>query len=167
MVAHYIDLHSFICIFSVYYEVRECVLTWWCLTLCDPMDCSPPGSSVHGILQARVLEWIAISFSRGSSWPRDWIRVSCIGRRVLYHWATSKVPLITMSRSHFKGKQGCHTSINSQTYMSKITYVYKSKSPFRLQLISTQCQYEPAPDQVGVCVYLGLMSLFDTVFYQR
>ena len=42
-----------------------------CLTLCDPMDCSLPGSSVHGIFQARVLEWVAISFSRGSSWPRD------------------------------------------------------------------------------------------------
>ena len=42
-----------------------------CLTCCDPMDCSPPGSSVHGILQARILEWVAISFSRGSSQPRD------------------------------------------------------------------------------------------------
>ena len=42
-----------------------------CLTLCDPMDCSPPGSSAHGILQARVLEWVAIPFSRGSSQPRD------------------------------------------------------------------------------------------------
>ena len=44
----------------------------WCLILYDLMDCSLPGSSVHGILQARILEWVAISFSRGSSWPRDW-----------------------------------------------------------------------------------------------
>ena len=43
-----------------------------CLTLCDPIDCSWPGSSVHGILQARILEWVAVSSSRGSSWPRDW-----------------------------------------------------------------------------------------------
>ena len=43
-----------------------------CLTLCDSRDLSPPGSSVHEILQARILEWVAISFSRGSSWPRDW-----------------------------------------------------------------------------------------------
>ena len=60
-----------------------------CLTLCDRMDRSPPGSSVHGILQARILEWVAISSSRGSSPARDWIRVfyvSCIGRQVLYHW---------------------------------------------------------------------------------
>ena len=48
-----------------------------CLTLCDPMDCSPPGSSVHGILQARILEWVAISSSRGSSWPRDRTHASC------------------------------------------------------------------------------------------
>ena len=48
------------------------------VTLCNHMDCSPPGSSVHGILQAKILEWVAISFSRGSSKPRDWIWVSCI-----------------------------------------------------------------------------------------
>ena len=49
---------------------------------CNPMDCSP-GFSVHGILQARVLEWVAISFSRGSSWPRDWTCISCTGKWVL------------------------------------------------------------------------------------
>ena len=57
----------------------------------DPMDCSPPGSSVHGILQARTLELVAIFFSRGSSQPRDRTRVpciSCISRRILYHWTT-------------------------------------------------------------------------------
>ena len=57
-----------------------------CLTLCDPMDHSPPGSSVHGSLQARMLDWVAISSSRGSSWPRDRAHVSCLGRRILYHW---------------------------------------------------------------------------------
>ena len=51
---------------------------------------APPGSSVHGILQARTLEWVAIPFSRGSSWPRDPTRVSCIGREVLYCRATWK-----------------------------------------------------------------------------
>ena len=54
----------------------------------DSMDCSPPGSSVPRISQARILEWIAISSSRGSSWPRDWTHASCIGRRILYHSAT-------------------------------------------------------------------------------
>ena len=57
----------------------------------DPMDGILPGSSVYWILQARILEWVIVSFSRGSSWPRDWTRVSCIfctGRWILYHWAT-------------------------------------------------------------------------------
>ena len=53
-----------------------------------PMDCSLPGFSVHGILQARILEWVVISFSRGSSPTRDRTHVSCISRQVLYHWAT-------------------------------------------------------------------------------
>ena len=52
-----------------------------------PVDCSPPGSSVHNIFQARRLECIAISFSRESSWNRDWTHISCIGRGILYHWA--------------------------------------------------------------------------------
>ena len=62
-----------------------------CLTLCDPMACSPPGSSVHGISLARTLVWTAISFSRRSSRPKDWPILSCIGRWVLCHrgpWET-------------------------------------------------------------------------------
>ena len=56
-------------------------VTQSCPTLCDPMDCSLPAFSVHGILQARILEWVTISFSRGSSQPRDRTRVSCLGGR--------------------------------------------------------------------------------------
>ena len=55
-----------------------------CLTLCDPMDCSLPGSSLHGISQARILEWVTISFSKGFSQPRDRTLVSCVGRQILY-----------------------------------------------------------------------------------
>ena len=64
------------------------LVTQSCPTLCDPMDYSPPGSSVHGIFQERVLEWVAISFSSGSSQPSDRTHVfciSCIGRWILYH----------------------------------------------------------------------------------
>ena len=60
-------------------------------SISNPMDCSPSGSSARGIFQARILEWVAISFSRGSSWPRHRIHVSCIGRQILYHWATWEV----------------------------------------------------------------------------
>ena len=63
-----------------------------CPTLCDPMDCSLQGSSIHGIFHARVLEWIAISFSRGSSQPRDWTSVSHIAGRGFTVWATKEAP---------------------------------------------------------------------------
>ena len=67
------------------------LVTRSCLTLCNPMDCSPPGSTVHGILQARILEWVAMPFSRGSSWPRDQTWVSCTGGRFFTIWATREV----------------------------------------------------------------------------
>ena len=63
-------------------------LTQSCPTLCHRIDCSLPGSSDHGIFPERILEWVGISSSRGSSWLRDQTRVSCIGRWILYHWAT-------------------------------------------------------------------------------
>ena len=64
--------------------------------LCDPMDCRPPGFSVHGIFQARIMEQVLISYSRESSQPRDWTQVSCIGRQILYHCATWKIYNITL-----------------------------------------------------------------------
>ena len=63
-----------------------------CPTLCDPLDCSPPGSSVHGISQARILEWVATLSSRGSSWPRNWSLVSLIEGRFFAVWATREAP---------------------------------------------------------------------------
>ena len=63
-----------------------------CLTLCDPMNCSPPGSSVHGILQVRILERVAIPFSRGSSQPRDGTQVSRIAGIFFTIWATREAP---------------------------------------------------------------------------
>ena len=74
------------------------------LTLCDPMDCSPPGSSVHGILQAGILDWVAVSSCRGSSPPRDQAHVSCVsctGRRILHHWASRETGLIYQAPLQF------------------------------------------------------------------
>ena len=65
-----------------------CLVAQSCLTLCDPMDCSPPGSSIHGISQARILEWVTISFSMGSSWPWDRTCVSS-----LLHWQVDSLTL--------------------------------------------------------------------------
>ena len=64
-----------------------------CPTLCDPMDCSPPGSSVHGILQARILEWVAVPFSRGSFQPRDRTQVSNNAGGFFTSWATREARL--------------------------------------------------------------------------
>ena len=68
----------------------DVLVTQLCLTVCHPMDYSPPGSSVHGILQGRILEWVAILFSRGSSLPRDRTQVSCVSGRCFTVWALGK-----------------------------------------------------------------------------
>ena len=79
------------------------------------MDCSPPGSSVHGILQARILEWVAIPSSRGSSQPRDWTLVSGIAGRFFTIWATRETPLpwgpphsLDQPQNTYKHKQVFH-----------------------------------------------------------
>ena len=78
---------------------------WYCVLshvqLFDLVDHSPPGSSVHGISKARILEWVAISFSRGSSQSRDQIFISCVGRWILYHWATWESPSHVTNQLYF------------------------------------------------------------------
>ena len=90
--------------FSTYWLSLFSEVTQSCLTLCVPMDCSLPGFSIPGIFQARVLEWVTISFFRGSPWPRDWTQVSCIAGRCFTLWATREAlhlrPDIDSSASH-------------------------------------------------------------------
>ena len=72
---------------------RNKIRWWWWFSrvvVSDSIDCSPPGSSVHGILQARIVEWVAIPFSRESYWPRDWTQVFCIAGGFFTSWATRK-----------------------------------------------------------------------------
>ena len=83
---------SMVVVRVVYLKVKVLVLQS-CPGLCDPMNCSPTGSSVHGILQARILECVAISFSSRSPWPRDWTQVSCTAGRFFTIWTiTEKSP---------------------------------------------------------------------------
>ena len=113
-----------------YARVWVHMLTQSHLTLCSSMGCTMPGSSVYGVLQARTLEWFAISFSRWSSPPRDHTLVpyvSCIGRQILYHWAT------------WEAQQ-------SSRYMS--VPISKSILP------------PPFPSLVFTCVFLTSVSLF-------
>ena len=88
-----------------------------CLTFCNPMGYSLPNSSVHGISQARILVWVAISFSTGSSWLRDGTHVSCIGRQILYCWASMEAPL------------------------GKVTYYKKIQLPLLLNLYSQRVSW--------------------------
>ena len=74
------------------------LVTQSCLTLCEPMDRSWPVSSVYGILQERILEWVDIPFSRGSSQPRDQIQVSCTAGRFITLWATREAPIIILKK---------------------------------------------------------------------
>ena len=86
-VIYFYIVHNMLCILTDYEKATvnlickmKVLVAQLFLTLFDPMDCSPPGSSVHGISQARILEWVAIPFSRGSSQPRDRTHVSCVSR---------------------------------------------------------------------------------------
>ena len=100
------------------------------LTLCNPIDCSPPGSSVHGIPQTRILEWVAIPFSRGSSWPRNQIQVSYIAGRSFTIWATRQVPLKLVKTNRI------YEIINNEIrkYFSRLEYgtILITSPPYRL-----------------------------------
>ena len=82
----------------MYFKGKESEIAQSCPILCDPMDCSLPGSSVHGIFQAIVLEWIAISFYSGSSQPRDGTQVSRVVDRRFTVWATREVFIYSLIR---------------------------------------------------------------------
>ena len=77
------------------YEKVKVLVAYSCLTLCDPVVCGLPGSSVQGILQARILEWLVIPFSRGLSQPRDQIQVLLHCRQFLYHLSHQGSPFST------------------------------------------------------------------------
>ena len=99
MLLYYICMYYIIydiCIIIILMTLINYILYGWYmhglsyLTLCDSTDCGPPGFSVRGISQARILEWVAISYSRWSSQPRDQTSISCIDRQIFYHCATWK-----------------------------------------------------------------------------
>ena len=81
------------------------LVTQLCPTLCDPMDCSLPGSSVHGILQERILEWVVIPFSRGFLWPRDRTQVFHIAGRFFTIWATREAQSLKKKKKKKKNKK--------------------------------------------------------------
>ena len=111
-------------------------------TLCDAMDCSPPGSSVHGLLQARILEWVAVPSPRGSSQLRDWIQVSHIAGRFFTVWATrGALKQIHVYKNHFK------------ISMKQIIYEENSLSKLFLEIQETQNETKYVRNWRGVKLY--------------
>ena len=115
--------------------VCHSIIAQSCPNLGDPMDWIPPGSSVHGISQARILEWVAISFSKGSSWPRVRTCISgvfYIGGQILYHWATRETCLLLLPPNilinqprvtylNYSKSQSCH--VDSKNDIPNFTYI--------------------------------------------
>ena len=101
-----------------------------CLALCEPMDSSLPGSSIHGIFQARVLEWTAISFSRGSSQPRDRTCVSCIADRCFTIWATRLLTSCQHMTTHAVLVHCCQHSGHWWSWATSVTiYLHDGNTP--------------------------------------
>ena len=119
-----------------------------CLAWCDPLECSLPGSSVHGILQARILEWIAMLFSRGSSWPRDWTQISCTAGRFFTVWATREA----LYAEHIMWNAGLDESqarmkiagrnINNIKYADDTTLIAESKEELKSLLMKVKEESE-------------------------
>ena len=115
----------------IHIYIYPCVCVLVTVTLCDPMDCSPPDSSVYGILQARILEWVAIPFSKVSSQPRNWTQVFCIAGRFFTIWATREASSIVYACviDERSNKSAVKESKGSQSKISK----QKSNCPSFLQ----------------------------------
>ena len=100
-----------------------------CPTLCDPTDCSPPGSAVRRISQARILEWVAISFSRGSSQPRDQTQVSHIAGGFFTVWATREA----------QRRVGVHLNSESSSWRDSCLYVHPFNTGLQIPREQTPC----------------------------
>ena len=134
------------------YTIHVCLVAQSCPALCDSMACSQLGYSVHGILQARILEWVAISFSKGSSQLRDWNCFSCVsslGRWILYHHTTHG---ITKSQRRLSNWACTHIYI----------LVSDSLRPHRLEPTRLLCPSDSPGKNNGVDCHFLLHGIFPT-----
>ena len=125
-----------------------------CLTLCNPIDYSPPGSSVHGILQAIILEWVSRPWSKGSSQPRDWTHisyVSCLGNLVLYHWVTRHN--VSLKRRHLLKILSRGLKVHRHSHLSRPTSLHVLQlCPHHLSTL--RLHSIPAPLLLHRCAWL-------------
>jgi len=130
-------------------NVSTCMLSCQsCPTPCDPMDCTLPGSSVRGILQARILEWVSISLSKGFSRPRDGTQISCIAGRFFTDWARREAPVLLYIQrfillilngqgSRQSLRVGKNENVKTQPYQSSrflTTFIVKSRKSLQMQI---------------------------------
>ena len=136
------------------------------------MDCSSPGSSVHGILQARILEWVAMPFSRGSSWPRDWTWVSCTAAVFFTIWATREAQSILSYIAFLWGKKKSWTGLDIGKLFFKswaekiISFNWKALS---ILTRSTRLN-DPLPVLVTLFLFIQIQSvnqLLDTFYHSN
>ena len=112
---------------SVCHPCHACVLSHVQL-LCKPMDCSPPGSSIRGIFSARILEWVAISYSRGSSQPWDQSLISCIScRQLFYYLCYLGSPMLNTFSDHIESPKAQDNNFNSYLGEIKRREVYRTE----------------------------------------
>ena len=124
-----------------------------CLTLCDPMD-----YTVHGILQARILEWVAFPFSRGSSQPRNQTRVSCIASGFFTNWAIREAQLVSTTKSEV-----FQVSINQQVFTAAAavtSVVSDSVRPRRRQPTRLLCPWDSPGKNTGVGCHFLLRNIY-------
>ena len=148
---------------------QHCKSTTWtsevaqsCLTLCHPMDWSLPGSFTHGIFRTRVLEWVAISFSRGSAPPRDRAQVSCIAGRLFTVWATKCKKEKKHKTCPTTGPTmlRCLLHFNLFTWCLKKAYLYLSR---RAQTLRLSLAWSGSPGKLHLwpsehLSYTGILS---------
>ena len=125
---------------TVLYRVWEesTLVAQSCPTLWDHMDCSPPGSSVHGIFQARILERVAISFSKGSSQPRNRTQVSCTAGRFFTLWATREVMTVKKKKKKTKSKKEQLLTLGENNFVQKKEY-FVSNIYIEIIHVNTEC----------------------------
>ena len=122
-----------------------CMVSHVWLTLCNPVDCSLPGSSVHGISKARILEWVAISYSKASTQPRDQTCISCIfwiGRWIIYHYTTQK-QIIAFTDAQIASCWPVRLSsiwLLSPFGTTLVVYLYREKANHKSKLLSASDQ---------------------------
>ena len=137
------------CLLNLYAEYSILLVAQSCLTLCNPMDCSTPGSSVHGILQARILGWVSISFSRRFPWARDQTQVCLIADRVFTIWVTRGVYAEDIMRNarldeSLDGSGIVGRNINNLGYADDTTSMAESKEELQNLLMKVKEESEKA-----------------------